>query len=565
MTNYTDNTGVVNFLDQPVIVWSGSFTEAAINDGTVTGSRVATLSGDTFVNAGGTLATPTHYILTGVPAGMAANVAVSVGGDAVTVTLTGAATDHLNIHDVSNLTLTFVDGVFTNTPLTANVTDPSNALGAIDFRDPGTASIAYSAAVFNENVLNNGTISNTLTLTLTGDTAFQDTDADDILDIGTEVLVNNLPIGLSAAITLSVTDTVATITLSGTAAAHTTPDSINNLEIVLQDTAFTLLPASSVTNATKSDLAITYTNASSGTLTYGSSTFSESVTNNGTISSSLVVTLGGGGIFAPTLTAGTHVTFLNVPTGLTGVVTRNSDTQATLTLTGTAAAHANVNDIANLIVMFGDSAFTGVQAANVTNATKSDIVVDYRDITLGYDVTTFSEVIANDGTSTTTAVATLTGDTFTQSTGAFTAGVHYSTVAVPTGMTLTITATSSTTATVALTGSATANLTNPVDVTALTITWLNPAFTAAPAANITGYAKNDFIFDFLDQPSIVYAGSFTETAVNNGSLLGSSRTATLTGDTYETSIVDGTTFTENTHFTITGKPAGLTAVLTKTS
>jgi hypothetical protein len=565
ITDYTDDTGIIDFADQPSIVWSGSFTEAPINDGTVTGSRVATLTGDTFINAGGTLATPTHYILTGVPAGMTANIAVSIGGDAVTLTLTGAATDHLNIHDVSNITLTFIDGVFTNTPLAANVTDYTNATGAVDFRDPGTASIAYSAAVFNENALNNGTIDNTITLTLTGDTAFQDIDADDILDIGTEVLVNNLPIGLTAAITLSATDTVATVTLSGAAAAHIVPDSVTNLEIALQDTAFTLLPAASVTNATKSDLAITYINAATGTLTYGSSTFTESVTNNGSISSSLVVTLGGGGIFAPTLTAGTHVTFLNVPTGLTGVVTRDTDTQATLTLTGTAAAHADItNDIANLIVIFGDSAFTGIQAANVTNATKSDIVVDYRDITLGYDVTTFTEVIANDGTSTTTSTVTLTGDTFTQSSGAFTPGVHFSTIAVPTGMTLTITATSSTTATIALTGSATANLTNPADVTALTINWLNPAFTAAPAANITGYAKNDFVIDFLDQPSLLYAGNFTETAVNNGAL-GGSRTATLTGDTFETSILDGATFTENTHFTIGNKPAGLTAVLTKTS
>jgi hypothetical protein len=568
VTGYTNTTGSIDFMDPASIVWTGSFTEVLINNGTVTGSRVATITGDDFINAGGTLTEATHYIITGVPSGMTAAMAVSIGGDAATLTLTGTAASHLQADDVANLTVTFLNGAFVNTTLATNVLDYTNATGVVDFRDPGTASIAYSAAVFNESGLNNGTISNTLTLTLTGDTTFQDTDADNVLDVGTEVTVTNLPAGLTAAFALSAGDTVATLTLSGTAALHTAADSITDLTVSFADSAFALLPAASVTNATKADLAITYVNASTGALAYDVSTFTENVNNNGTITSSIVVTLSGGGAFAPTLTAGSHVVFFNAPTGLTGAVTRNSDTQATLTLTGTAVAHADANDIANYTVAFGDTAFAGgLLAANVTDALKSNITIDYRDITLSYGTTTFAESIANNGTIPTTSILTLAGDTFTSSVAnaaVFTAGVHYTLANLPTGLTAVITRDTSTTATVSFTGTATDNLTNPSDVTNLTITWLSPAFTAAPASNIAGTTKSDFIIDFTNQASIAYAGSFSETTVNIGGVTGS-RTATLTGDTFIASIVDGTDFTPTTHYTVANVPAGMTAVLTKTS
>lgn len=116
---------------------------------------------------------------------------------------------------------------------------------------------------------------------------------------------------------------------------------------------------------------------------------------------------------------------------------------------------------------------------------------------------------------------------------------------------MTITATSNTSATVTITGTATSHL-NANDVANLTITWLNVAFTAAPAANITDYNKSDFVIDFADPASIVYAGSFTEPATNDGSVTGS-RTATLTGDTF-TGVADGAPLVENTHYTVANVP-----------
>lgn len=243
----------------------------------------------------------------------------------------------------------------------------------------------------------------------------------------------------------------------------------------------------------------------------------------------------------------------------------------TLTLTGNAAAldSENADDVTNVTFAFTNSAFTaGVLATNVTNATgpaASNIGIDFLDSSLTYGTTTFSEVLANNGTVTTTSTVTLAGDTFAIAVPAtlLTPGVQYNATNVPAGMSLTITAVDATHAIVALTGSATAHA-NANDVANLTITWLNAAFVSAPAANITDFAKNNLVIDFIDPASLLFTGNFTEAPINDGTVTGT-RVATLTGDTFIASISDGTPFTPLTHYTITGVPAGMTATLTKTS
>ncbi|MEZ4103575.1 MAG: delta-60 repeat domain-containing protein [Candidatus Paceibacterota bacterium] len=75
-----------------------------------------------------------------------------------------------------------------------------------------------------------------------------------------------------------------------------------------------------------------------------SGSFTEAVDNNGSVTGSIVATLANDTFVNP-LTLNTHVTVTNVPTGLTAVVTRNSATQATITLTGNATNHAAANNI----------------------------------------------------------------------------------------------------------------------------------------------------------------------------------------------------------------------------
>jgi hypothetical protein len=551
ITNSAKNDFVIDFADQAVITWVGSFTEGASNTGTVTGSRVGTLSGDTFIAAitnGTAFTLTTHYTIANVPAGLTA-VVTKTSPTVATITLTGSATTHANINDVTNLTITFADGVFTNTAVATNVTGSTNATGGIDFNDQPT--ILY-AGNFTENGLNDGSVTGSRTATLTGDTYAL------TLTEGVHYTLTNKPAGLTAVMTRT-SATVATLTFTGNAAAHANVNDVANLTITWLDGAFTTTnPASSVSGYTENTGTIDFTNPGAGTITYSASTFTESATNNSTISNILTLTLAGD-TYVGVLTLGGNVTVTNVPAGLTAVVTRVSGSVATVALTGTATSSLNTNDIANLTVTFTDAAFTSLTASQITNSTKSDISVDFTEAALAYGTATFIEVTANDGTTATTSAVTLTGDTFTiQTNGAqFTQGVHYTVANLPAGMTLVITANDATTATVSITGNATVH-NSAADIANLTITWLDAAFTNVDANTVTNYTKNNFTVDFTDQASILYAGNFTETGANGGAL-GGSRTATLTGDTY------APTLTEGVHYTLTNAPAGLTAVMTRTS
>jgi predicted extracellular nuclease/methionine-rich copper-binding protein CopC len=70
----------------------------------------------------------------------------------------------------------------------------------------------------------------------------------------------------------------------------------------------------------------------------------------------------------------------NVPAGLTAVLTRTSATTAELSFSGTAASHANANDVNNLTVTFADGAFTGGSAAGVANSTQSSLKINFADL-----------------------------------------------------------------------------------------------------------------------------------------------------------------------------------------
>ncbi|MDE2430857.1 MAG: DUF4214 domain-containing protein [Burkholderiales bacterium] len=115
-----------------------------------------------------------------------------------------------------------------------------------------------------------------------------------------------------------------------------------------------------------------------GSISYSDSLFSESQLNDGSIVNSITLTLTG-----DTFKGGVGSTFgkiANVPKGLTGVLTKTSDTTAVLALTGAAASNASANNVSNLTVTLDNTVFTGGKAANVTGATKSDLQIGFLDI-----------------------------------------------------------------------------------------------------------------------------------------------------------------------------------------
>jgi hypothetical protein len=95
--------------------------------------------------------------------------------------------------------------------------------------------------------------------------------------------------------------------------------------------------------------------------------------------------------------------------------------------------------------------------------------------------------------------------------------------------------------------------------------------TIAINENDIGYVSYNYDVDQFDStdsriavakiittPTILYSGTFTESTTNNGSLKGS-RVANVYIDTF---VNAGSTLTQNTHYTISNKPTGLTPVVT---
>ena len=111
----------VDFANPSSIGYAGSFTEAATNNGAVTGTVTATLTGDTFARQQiqGPPPLPERPVVepavgvsaTNVPAGLTAAF-TRTSDTVVTLILTGTATNHANTNDVNDLTITFTDEAF---------------------------------------------------------------------------------------------------------------------------------------------------------------------------------------------------------------------------------------------------------------------------------------------------------------------------------------------------------------------------------------------------------------------------------------------------------------------
>ncbi len=114
-----------------------------------------------------------------------------------------------------------------------------------------------------------------------------------------------------------------------------------------------------------------------GAISYSSTVLRENANNDGTIVGQLVLTLSNDtfkGVVGDSLGKVT-----NVPTGLSASLTKASDTTAILKLNGTASSNASANNVSNLTVTLDNTVFTGGKAANITNATKTDLQINYID------------------------------------------------------------------------------------------------------------------------------------------------------------------------------------------
>jgi hypothetical protein len=134
-TANTDSNNVSILLGGLILDYSGNFSEIYSNDGSVLGSREVVLIGDTFVNADDTLTEGVHYTLTNKPDGLTAVMTVDAEGETATLTFTGSATSSTPDDSITDLTITFLDGAFTDTADASEVANYINDEGGITFRD----------------------------------------------------------------------------------------------------------------------------------------------------------------------------------------------------------------------------------------------------------------------------------------------------------------------------------------------------------------------------------------------------------------------------------------------
>ena len=151
--------------------------------------------------------------------------------------------------DTAMVTLNNLENITTDTAL-IDMARPND--------DSTLLTITYSTETFVEDSSNDGSISETLTITLEGSETFSGTNGEKL----TGAVVSNIPTGLIDTI-IKTSDTTADLTFAGNASSHENADDISNLTITLDDTSFTGGDASVVTGASKNDISIDFMDATS--------------------------------------------------------------------------------------------------------------------------------------------------------------------------------------------------------------------------------------------------------------------------------------------------------------
>jgi len=388
----------VEVVDLGVSFASSTFMESTSNDGTIQNEIEIDLIGTTFT-AG--VVSGSKVSASNVPGGLTA-VFTRTSDTKLTLALTGTASAHMTTDNVSNLTVTFIDGAFEGYTA-AQVPNSVKSDLQVAYRDSEAVSLSYSGTLFEESVLDDGSVGNTITITLAHDTFTAD-----VID---HITAHSVPPGLMSVFTRD-SGTQITWSLTGNASSHFGGDS-GMLQLSFTDEAFENTLAINVVGSYTTDTYLSFTGVPGGgggeaTVSYSmisyaqtepiGLTFEENLTYDGTTlyGEGLISDTNGLGVqgirlqmnlqgdtFSPTIVSANLVTASNIPGGLTASFERVGDTIIYLRLTGTATSHASINSITNLGVTFADGAFTThTTASDVIGYSQGSIGVKYFESTL---------------------------------------------------------------------------------------------------------------------------------------------------------------------------------------
>ena len=234
----------------PSLTYGGSvFNESSANDGSISTAISITLSNDTLTGVSGDDFVADNKVLaSNVPIGLTA-VVTRQTPKILTATLRGNALAHNAANDIGNVTFAFQNSAFAGANA-AIVTAAVKTDFAVQFLDPA---LTYAAKTFNEAWVNDGSIANTLPVSLAGD-SFSGVNGDDFVASG-KVTPVGLPDGLTAVVTRQ-NATSLSIALLGNATNSASFQNVTNLGFTFAGTAFAGAQATIVTNYNVSDLSI---------------------------------------------------------------------------------------------------------------------------------------------------------------------------------------------------------------------------------------------------------------------------------------------------------------------
>lgn len=564
----------LNFNDPTLMYSDNRFKEADANDGSIDDSKPVTItvSGDILTGEDGEEFIASGKVVTNigkVAPGLTV-VMTRMSETELQVALTGNAQKHMEAHGLDDLKFTFQDNAFSS----GNASRFANYQKDIrlTFKDP---LLTYSTKELKEAETNDGTINNSppLTITLSGDTLTGKDGEDFVASAKVQTNLKRVAPGLEMSV-VRTSPTELELTLTGNAQNHTNANTVESMMVKFKDKAFTSGKASQVEDFYKNDLKVVFNDPM---LTYSSTEFWETAADDGTIDKDSPITiLLSGDTFSGKdgddfVAAGkVQTNTAELAPGLTAVVIRRSSTELQVTLAGSAKTHAHADSRENLTFSFQDSAFSSEKASNVVDSAKDDVRINFIDLGLTYSKGAFKEAKANDGTidNKKPLIITLIGDTLTGEDGedfVATGKVVSNIEEVAPGLTVDVTRTSSRELQMTLAGNAISHA-DAADVTKLTLTFLDEAFTLGNADNLAHSTKKDLQIDFT-APTLRYSRkSFKEADINDGSIDESKpMEITLTGGTL--------TGEDGEDFVATGKAVsnldevapGLTAVVTRKS
>ena len=498
---------------QRQMTWSRSnFTESVTNNGSMAATPlVITLKWDTFTGTvGDNLVAAEKLVVANLPSNLVA-VATLTDSATVSLVLTNTALAHEAAHSFSNLSLRFTDAAFTLGQAT-DVLGYQVTNAVMTFSN--TPSLGFSKLAFAETIANDGSLDNTspLWVTLTN-AVFAGTQGENLAADSLKLQVPLLPAGLSVE-AIQTNSTQVVVRLLGKATQNDIANNLSTLQFQFQAGAFDLsgAPVSSVLNLAP-NMSISFIDPS--TLTYGTTAFSESVTNDGTVVQATTLTLVNKTFDAAEgedLALNGKITSPNLPPGLVLHVVRGADAgTATLSFGGAATAHEVANSVANLQITLADTAVAGGNAAGISNYSRSDLSIAFTDArTLSYSSRAFTERSAGLIDNRYPPTIKLSGDTFTGANGDdFVAQGKITVSGLPPGLVARVRRETATQLSIQLSGAATSHASTD-STTGGVFTFQNGAFTAGYALYVGNYQVSDLSVTFNDLTGIVNLLPFEE-------------------------------------------------------